>query len=79
MLKIINDRTGKVVFTFDQKQNATQKPSEAKTRCTQLGDKLGITPEERKRLYEESGRSFEKLQTVLEAKEAESKKNMEIF
>lgn len=48
------------------------KPSEAQKRCTQLGDKLGITPAERKRLYEESGRSFDKLQTLLEAKEAEN-------
>lgn len=53
--------------------------SEAQKRCTQLGDKLGITPAERKRLYEESGRSFETLQAHLEEMEAESKKNMEIF
>ena len=79
VLKIINDRTGKVVFTLGQKQNATPKPSEAKTRCTQLGGKLGITPEERKRLYEESGRSFEKLQAHLEAMVAQSQKEMDIF
>ena len=60
--------------------NAThmaQKPSEAKTRCTQLGDKLGITQDERKRLFEESGRNYEKLEAVLEAKDTE--KQMDIF
>ena len=59
--------------------NATQapKPSESQKRCTELGDKLGITPAERKKLFEESGRSFEKLQTVLE--EMDAKKKMEIF
>lgn len=64
--------------------NAThmaQKPSEAKTRCTQLGDKLGITQDERKRLFEESGRNYEKLEAVLEARlEAkDTEKQMDIF
>jgi len=57
------------------------KPSEAKTRCTQLGDKLGITQDERKRLFEESGRNYEKLEAVLEARlEAkDTEKQMDIF
>lgn len=59
------------------KTSNAPKPSESQKRCTELGDKLGITPAERKRLYEESERSFDKLQTLLEAMEAE--KNMEIF
>lgn len=54
------------------------KTSDAQKRCTQLGDKLGISPAERKFLYEESGRSFEKLQALLEAREAENR-IMEIF
>lgn len=67
------------------KPSDAPKISESQKRCTELGDKLGITPAERKRLYEESGRSFDKLQVLLEAreaaeaKEAENKKNMEIF
>lgn len=57
------------------------KTSEAKTRCTQLGDKLGITQDERKRLFEESGRNYEKLEAVLEARlEAkDTEKQMDIF
>jgi hypothetical protein len=61
------------------KTSEAPKPSEAQQRCTQLGDKLGITPEERKRLFAESGGSFEKLQAHLEAMVAHSQKEMDIF
>ncbi len=61
----------------DIKTRDAPKPSESQKRCTELGDKLGITPAERKRLYEESGRSFDKLLARLEAMDTE--KNMEIF
>lgn len=60
------------------KTSEAPKPSEAQKKCTQLGDKLGITPSERKRLFEESGRSFEKLQARLEEMEAENR-IMDIF
>ncbi len=59
------------------KTSEAQKPSESQKRCTELGDKLGITPGERKKLFEESGRSFDKLLARLEAMDTE--KNMEIF
>lgn len=53
------------------------KPSESQKRCTELGDKLGITPDERKRLFFECGGNYDKLLAHLEAMEAN--KNMDIF
>ncbi len=79
-LTIVNDKTQRVVYVLGtgvKQTKAAPKPSESQKRCTELGDKLGITPAERKRLYEESGRCFDKLLASLEAMDA--KKNMDIF
>lgn len=78
-LTIVNDKTKRVVYELGTGLREAPKKSEAQKRCTELGDKLGITPAERKRLFEESGRSFDRLLAILEEMEARNKKNMDIF
>ena len=76
-LKIINDKTQKVVYVFGTGVKQTKdSPSESQKRCTELGDKLGITPAERKGLYEECGRSFDELLAKLEKMEANKNRNI---